>query len=267
MTLVAGGDRFTATFGQYLANMTLLSGFLRIPSLDVVYWSLFVEIKFYALVFIVLLVNHIHNAKHLLAAWLVLTVIALVWPVKHLWSPLLPDYAAWFIAGAMFFLVYKEGLCLYKGIVITVSYIIGVMQVFNELKIYEAHYHTLFNDALVAMILASFFLVFLMIALRRTVVTVGEKWFFLSTLTYPLYLLHENIGFMIFNALHSVVNVHLLLWGTVVFMLWLSYLVNVKVEQVYARPMKEFLDRRLALGLPILSPQGSQAPVRKTPPL
>ena len=243
MTLLAGGDRFDATFGQYVANMTLLSGFLRIPSIDNVYWSLFVEIKFYGLVYVILLSHQIHRAKQLLGVWLALTVVALAWPVKYVWSPLLPDYAPWFIAGAMFFLVHKEGLCLYKGVVITVSYIIAVTQVFKELEVYEAYYQTSFNDGLVAIILASFFLVFFLIAMRRTAALGAENWLFLSALTYPLYLLHENIGFMIFNALYEWVNVHVLLWGVVAFMLWLSYVVNIRVEQMYARPMKAFLER------------------------
>jgi peptidoglycan/LPS O-acetylase OafA/YrhL len=49
-TLLAGGYHHPAPFRVYLLNMTMLSGFFGVPSIDGVYWSLFVELQFYFLV-------------------------------------------------------------------------------------------------------------------------------------------------------------------------------------------------------------------------
>ena len=42
---------------EYLVNLTMLGGFIGVREVDSVYWSLFVEIQFYALVFLVLLIG------------------------------------------------------------------------------------------------------------------------------------------------------------------------------------------------------------------
>src|SRR5215210_3755070 len=80
--LLIGGERYSASFTQYLVNMTMLSEFLNVPDLDGVYWSLFVEIKFYALVALVLLVGRIHRAQSLLIMWLIITITLTVFPIS-----------------------------------------------------------------------------------------------------------------------------------------------------------------------------------------
>jgi peptidoglycan/LPS O-acetylase OafA/YrhL len=53
-TLIIGGTHYHATVTQYLANMTMLSGFIGVESIEGAYWSLFIEMQFYAFVAIVL---------------------------------------------------------------------------------------------------------------------------------------------------------------------------------------------------------------------
>jgi len=69
-TVFLGGERYSATLGQYLVNMTMLSDFLGVEPIDGVYWSLFVEIRFYILVALVLIIGRIHQVQALLVVWL-----------------------------------------------------------------------------------------------------------------------------------------------------------------------------------------------------
>ena len=62
----------------------------------------------------------------------------------------------------------------------------------------------------------------LMVALGLTAALGRVRWTLLGGLTYPLYLLHENIGFMVFNAAYPRWNAHLLFWGTLGAMLLAS---------------------------------------------
>ena len=50
VTLLLGGAYFSVSAPQYAVNLTMLSGFFDVPSVDGVYWSLFVELRFYVLV-------------------------------------------------------------------------------------------------------------------------------------------------------------------------------------------------------------------------
>jgi peptidoglycan/LPS O-acetylase OafA/YrhL len=63
ITLTFGGPRFTATWGQWAANMTLMAEFLSVASIDGAYWSLYVEMRFYLLVAIVLWFGGIARAE------------------------------------------------------------------------------------------------------------------------------------------------------------------------------------------------------------
>lgn len=63
-------DRPSVTFGEYLVNLSMLSGFFGVPSVDGAYWSLFVELRFYGLVGLVLILGRIRNAQLLMGFWL-----------------------------------------------------------------------------------------------------------------------------------------------------------------------------------------------------
>jgi len=53
----------------------------------------------------------------------------------------------------------------------------------------------------------------------------------LGLLTYPLYLIHQNIGFIIFNNLFNYVNKYALVLLTIIVMIFLSYILNNFYEQ------------------------------------
>jgi len=85
--------------------------------------------------------------------------------------------------------------------------------------------------------------VMLLVALRRTGFVGRKNWLMVGALTYPLYLLHQNIGFMVFNLAYPTINAHVLLWGTVALMLGAAYAMNRRVERTCSSPMKRALDR------------------------
>jgi peptidoglycan/LPS O-acetylase OafA/YrhL len=66
-------------------------------------------------------------------------------------------------------------------------------------------------------------------------------------MTYPLYLLHQTVGFSIFNAAHRVVHPQVLLWSTVFIMLLASYAIHVWVERPSASLLKAALNRWMAI--------------------
>src|SRR5678809_433623 len=99
---------------EYLLNMTMLGGFLGVRPVDSVYWSLFVEIQFYFVVFLMLLFRQMHRVKALLGIWLCLYTASTIHPVPVVSFLLIPHWAPYFIAGAMFFLISREGLSAYK---------------------------------------------------------------------------------------------------------------------------------------------------------
>jgi peptidoglycan/LPS O-acetylase OafA/YrhL len=243
--LMAEHRRYVPTVPEYAVNMTMLNQFIGIPSVDSVYWSLAVEMKFYLLVFLVLLFKQIGRAKHLLGAWLGAWIISTLWPIKFVSWFLIPEFAPYFIAGAMFFLIAREGLDFYKGFVVVVCYGAVAIQAAAGLPELSGRYHTHYSAWVVCGAQAVFFTAFFLIATGRTAGLASGKLVTLGALTYPLYLLHQNIGFSLFNWGARHVNVHLLLWSVVALMLFCAWLVN-QVEKGWSKPLKDLLLRLTA---------------------
>ncbi|HBW80721.1 MAG TPA: hypothetical protein DEF78_11555 [Sphingobacterium sp.] len=52
----------------------------------------------------------------------------------------------------------------------------------------------------------------------------------IGMLTYPLYLAHQHIGFIIFNHLYMYLNKYLLLSAVIIFMLAIAYILSDRIE-------------------------------------
>lgn len=243
-TLWFGAPYFSATAGQYWANMTMLNGIVHIPYIDGAYWSLLVELKFYVLVALVLVSGKIQQAQLFIGLWLIVTIAQEIFgaPSAVRWL-LVTDYAAFFIAGATCFLIWSKGSSPIRHVMLFASWCVGVEQSINKLPSIEEHYHTTMNAYVVGGAISVFFAVMLLIALRRTGALGRGNWVMAGTLTYPLYLIHQNIGYMIFNIAYPKLNVHVVLWGTLAIVLVLAYLIHTLIEKRLGPPLKRGLNR------------------------
>lgn len=232
--LVFGGERYSATFPQYLVNMTMLSRFVGVPSIDGVYWSLFVELQFYALVAALLLAKRIHQAEGFFLLWLIATLVLRFIPVGGLRFLLITDYSPYFIGGAMSFLIWSRGITPLRLLAIALSFVLALSAALEDIEQFERHYATPMNEYVVAGIIGSYFMVMLLVATRRMGVLGRRQWLLAGALTYPLYLIHQNLGFMIFNIGFPAVDRHVLFWGTILLMLAIAYCVHAGIERRYA---------------------------------
>ncbi len=238
ITLLLGGDRFSATVGQYLVNLTMLNGFVGVPSIDGVYWSLFIELQFYGLVAALLILGRIHQAERFLTLWLLATAALEAYPVGPLRFVLLTDYAVYFIAGSVAFLIWDRGMSMLRCGLIGACLLLALHQSLDGLAAFEQHFSTALNPFVVAAIICTFFAAMLLVATRRMGVFNRRRWLTAGALTYPLYLIHQNVGFMIFNKAYPAINHHILFWGTVLLMLTIAYAVHVLVERRYSPKLK-----------------------------
>lgn len=249
VVLLWGAPRFQATGGQYLANMTMLNGFMGVDYIDGSYWTLFVELKFYALVGIVLALGRMRHVQALLAGWLLLALLGELWPNKYLRYFLIVDYAAYFIAGAVCFLVWSRGLNAARIGMLLLCWGLALFQSTKAVALMVAHYRTGFSDAVAGGLITACFGVMLLVALRGTGGFGRRRWLAAGALTYPLYLLHENIGFIAFNRLYPAVHPHLLLWGMLALMLAAAWIVHTQVERRFAPRLKAALARLPGKGM------------------
>jgi peptidoglycan/LPS O-acetylase OafA/YrhL len=241
ITLAIGQPRYTADLYQYIINMAFLSDLLGVPQIDGVYWSLFVEIQFYLMISILLGFKKIDKIETYLVFWLMISATAEILGVEKLRSILITDYAAYFIAGATFYIIWAKGITPTRILLLMGALALANYTAIVWAELLESKYSTEYNPLIVCSTIIVFFVTFALIATNKTGVIGTLNWTALGALTYPLYLLHQMIGFMIFNIAYPTVNSHILLWGTIALMIGASYVIHKKVETPMARQIKKFL--------------------------
>lgn len=241
VALVPGGLAPHA-WREVLVNLTMLQWPVDVEHVDGVYWTLWAELRFY--LFFALVVWRGLTYRRVVAFCCVWATAALLakgygsGPVSDLF---MAQYCWFFIAGLAFFLIYRFGQNLLLWGIVGLCFAMGqhtAMQTWRRTLQYVGHNIPGWG---VAVLITVFFAVMAGVSLgwfHR----INWRWLpAAGALTYPLYLLHESIGWEIFNHLQYKVDRWILLAGTVAGMLLLSHLVHRLVE----RPVS----KRLKLGL------------------
>ncbi|KWF78371.1 acyltransferase [Burkholderia cepacia] len=221
-----------------MVNLVTLGGGFGADPIDGAYWSLGAELRFYRLVGILLIIGQIHRAERWLFAWLVGTVLVEVFPFIKLKGFLVTDYAGFFIAGAACFLIRARGLSRSRIALVCAAWALSLYHEYQLLPHFSENFGKPLNPAVVAGVMTSFFVVMLALALRRTPVLTSARWIWFGAVSYPLYLIHQNIGYMLFNEAGSAVDLVVMFWGVVAAAIGAALLVHVAVEKSAAVSLK-----------------------------
>lgn len=243
-TLLFNQLAFQVTWSQVLVNLTMLQSGFGVPLVDGVYWTLWIELKFYALVLVIVWLRLLRYLPWFCGAVLISSIIALGTPLAVSVEPFIagfPHWAGYFACGCVLYLVRLRGLNWGLGVLLLLSVIFCTRQnqVFTELMI--GWYKVDFNVWVSVVATLLFFALLSVVALRKTGLLRNPRFYYLGVLTYPLYLLHENIGFMMFNAWHDHMPGSVLVIGALVFMLAAAWFIHRWVE----KPMQGLLKRAL----------------------
>lgn len=245
-----GGSIFKATVDQFLANLTMLHRFFRVQDIDGVYWSLFVELKFYFIVVVYLLLRR--NNKITLDKFIFSFLVLSILPVfidfssfvilKIINSVFILKFSSYFIAGMLLYRIYTEG--------IKAKYIIGVLfclalslyYAINRITYLESYYSSNFSYIIISGIVFTFYLLMYLVSVNK-LNFLNKKFFLkLGILTYSLYLVHQVVGIIMLNSLKDYMDKNLLLLLIIILMFLVSYLINLLVEKPLSKKMKLKLD-------------------------
>lgn len=234
--LLAGETRFPSTLQGWAANMTMFPGWFGAKFLDGSYWTLGVEMKFYFLVACVIALGQIRNAERFMFGWLAIAIAHALVPVPWLEAKLILKFAPCFIAGALFYFIRQQGASPLRWAGIGACWILVLIRGVEGWQEQVAHYGAQFSVVLTCFVLTGFFVLFAAIALERSGVLGTMKWPLLGALTYPLYLIHQTIGYLLLTALYPYVNEHVLFWGVVALSLAAAYVIAMHFER-HAMPV------------------------------
>jgi peptidoglycan/LPS O-acetylase OafA/YrhL len=183
------GSHYSAA--QVLANLTMVQGFALVPSIDGVYWSLSVELCFYAIMLALFLSGWLANTVRLSIIWLAAAAatsllsdigIDVPWRIQQVFAL---GYAELFVAGINFYEIYRKGPSASRVALLVCCLAVHLID------------HGVGSAERVLVILG---LVAIAVSGRvRFVCLAPLLW--LGTISYSLYLTHQMIGYAVIRWL------------------------------------------------------------------
>ncbi len=184
--------------GTALANMIMIHGLFKVSHVDGVYWTLEIELLFYCGMFLLYRLKRLHHIHTAIFALLLLRVI--YWVLEHRFGISLPwilfhllilQYIPWFALGiSVYLLAHRNKTGVWLPAARTAALAITTLLICNSVGV-----------AMLAVVFT--ILVFLATGGRLTLLCLGP-FVWLGSISYPLYLIHENIGWAVMLRLLAI---------------------------------------------------------------
>ena len=228
--------------GVVAANLTMQPHMVSdAPYLDSVYWSLVVEMKFYALIWLVIVTKQLRRIELFLTLWLALAAFAAFVTVPQWFNSLLiPMWASLFIGGCYLYLIRSRGTTVRRLIMYTASVAVSMCWSLQYQSVYT-HSKSLETQLTVLAVMLGISVVFLLLALRKWALPRTRLWVWLGCLTYPLYLTHAKSGRQVWLRLEG--DEWTRMWLVLGLVLLVSIVLAVLVERRVCRAFHRWLDR------------------------
>lgn len=201
--LAAASPLLPVTFAQYVANLFMFAPALGQPFMDGVYWSIILEVVFYGWVAIALFFNLFDRFKlRLVAGWLAICLINEFWLQSEALRVLLvTEFGSLFAAGILFHHIWSRGRSSEALFLLATAFVISCTTMNVTRSWMLDHYNVAIPTT--GLIVANIVIFALLAAAiwwrgagRESAIIAA-----LGGLTYPLYLLHQNLGYIAIERL------------------------------------------------------------------
>lgn len=241
--LFEGSAYREVTLRQLFANLVLLQRPLGEPFIDGVYWTIVIEMRFYVLVAFLIAFNLYRHYAWLMLAWVLLCLVDYlgvgIGPFRQVF---ITSYGYYFAAGGAFYFIYRRRHLKLSIITLTLSLAIAMPKTVNT---FAASYG---KEVMVptALLLLGCYALMAAITTRRFD-DISWRWLPLAgALTYPLYLLHEDIGFILMRHIAVIGNGFVLTLVTLALVLLMSWVVHRYFERSVCPPLRRWIEHGLA---------------------
>ena len=235
----SGNAALGVTGTQVLGNLLIFAPALGQPFVDGVYWSIVLELVFYGWVAIAIAAGLFCRFKlELVAGWLLLSMLnELVLGSGALRLLLITEYGPYFAAGILLHHITAHGRSAEALLLLAAAFLLScnTIQLGREWMLVHYGVALPFFD-LLAGNAAIHGMLFAAVLLPRLVPSNATVFMF-GGITYPLYLLHQNIGYISIDALAPLVGK----WGALPIVLGGMIAVSWAVWRYVERPGRHMI--------------------------
>ncbi|MBP9757659.1 MAG: acyltransferase [Candidatus Pacebacteria bacterium] len=255
LTIFLPDVRYALHFGDYIRTMTMLGDVFNgitgpTALIDPSYWTLTVELIFYAGIALFVKAAGHRNIRYFLLAWLVVSATAFLFHVDENFyvKLLLVRHASYFVFGsALALIVGKEAVGRSERLIDwSLLFTSALYATYIHTRSLPAYAIPNPNDAFVISLLhVGFFLCIPLLVYLSGYVTharILQVLAILGGLTYPLYLLHQRIGNMMIDLLTSISPVS---WFTLVICFEIVIIGVAYFVYVYEKKMRSWILKRM----------------------
>ncbi len=239
--LVFGGAIINQPLGlnKFLANLTMVPQIIpgSYTLLDPSYWTLAVEIKFYFIILLLLIFKQFKRIE----LFSIITSVFIALGIFFTDMPII--WTSYFIAGILFYKVYKEGLTPWRIFGLCNTLFISIYFALARIPNHNANFAGAdFNPTTITLYILSFFIIFLLISLNKFKIPNNKYVNILGVLTYPLYLLHQQIARILFTYA-NIKNIPLYI--SFVFIILLLFVLSYIIHKLFERHGRVFIDHKI----------------------
>ncbi len=236
-------DIMQVSFSQYLWNLTMGSEFVGVKNIDPVYWTLQIELKFYFWILLILFFDKIKYIESFIIVWLAFSILE-IYHLGHGFThfALIPEWAPYFSAGALFYLIQDQGLNLKRTGLLFLTYLLSLYFAIEGAEERSQLYGTEFSPIVTLGLITLFYALFILIIMAKTTRLYHPWVTLLGATTYPLYLIHQKLGQIAYFLVGDSINKYLFLFIVIISMIVIAYLIHRYLELAFSRVVKKRLE-------------------------
>lgn len=234
VVMLSGETALDIPFADQLANITMIQGWIGRASIDPVYWTLAVELAFYFCMLGVFMAGWLARLEIVIVLWLLLGALQMATGLLpfRIEQLLVLGYFPFFAIGMIFYRFHSGALSRRRLLLwqILLALVAGLMGG---------------EATLVAAIIIAIF--WLMLGGRLSLLA-SSLLLWLGAISYPLYLVHQNIGYVVIHQLGLVgVGVEIAAVAATALAVLLAHVLHRHIEdpaQRWLRQRKPMMVRR-----------------------
>lgn len=177
-----------------LINFTMVAPWFHADFVDGAYWSLVVEFHFYIMVWLLLRLDAMRHIKAVMAVWLLMSLANLMRPAYPIEFVFAVKWAPFFCVGICAYLMRSGERSRAVHGLFAVASALSVAYAWTQAA--RTVDYTRVDVAVVVSLAAAIPVLFWLISRHRFEMAGNKTLYWAATLTYPIYLLHEYIGYV-----------------------------------------------------------------------